>query len=168
MMKKFLSTLLLSTLLLTACSSGGSTATSNSGNEETSQASSVEKQTSYKVGDTITFDSEAAITVTSVSYTDERNEFADIEPNKVLLVTYNIDNLSDNDYLIGNEIKLYVDGKKADTYPVAVILDSISANRSYEGATQAFAIIDEGEMELEITPSISFTAKPAIIPITVD
>lgn len=167
-MKKLLSALLLSTLFLTACSSNDSTETVTSNKEQTNQVAVTEKENSYKVGDTITFDGEVAVTVTSVAYTDERNEFADVEANKVLLVTYDVENLSDSDYAIGGEISLYVNGKKANTYPVAVTLDGISANRTYEGATQAFAIVEEGDMELEIAPTFSFTAKAVVMPITVD
>lgn len=132
-------------------------------NEDTDEASSF-----YQIGDSITFDKEATITVTSVAYTEERNEFADVEANKVLVVTYNVDNHKDTDYVIGGEINLYVNGKKANSYPVAVILETISANRSFEGATQAFAIVEDGELELEIKPSLSFTAKEIVMPITVE
>ncbi|HFR3343069.1 TPA: DUF4352 domain-containing protein [Streptococcus suis] len=162
-----LSAVALTGLLLTACSSNEATKTS-SAPEVTETSSSSTEQTSFKIGDTLTFDGEANITITGVSYTDERNEFAEVDPLKVIVVSYNVENLSDKDYVIGSEISLYVNGKKMESYPVATTLDTISAGRTFEGASQAFAITEEGEYELEVVPSLSFTAKPAIVPFTIE
>lgn len=168
-----ISTLTLASLLLTGCSSSEPTASSSS--QETTEASSSsetssssEEKTKFSIGETITFEGEASITITGVSYTDERNQFDNSNPLKVLVVTYNVENLSDKDYVIGSELSLYVNGKKMDSYPVATTLDTISAGRIFEGASQAFGITEEGEYELEVTPSLSFTAKPAIVAFTVE
>lgn len=121
----------------------------------------------FAIGDKITFEGESSLTITGVNYTDERNQFADVEPLHVLVVTYNVDNLSDDDYVVGSELELYVNGKKMETYPIANTFDTVSPGRSFEGASQAFAITEEGEFELEVEPSISFNTKPAIVKFTV-
>lgn len=163
----FLSTLALATVSLAACSPNSNQATAEPASSASSTTAPAEEKKAFAIGDTLTFDGEAAITVTAAAYTDERNQFADSDPLHVLAVTYNVDNLSDKDYVIGSEITLYVNGKKMETYPIATTLDTISAGRSFEGATQGFAITEEGDYELEIKPSLSFTAKPAVIKFTV-
>ena len=58
--------------------------------------------------------------------------------------------------------KLYVNGKKAESYPIQVKLDSISPNRIAENVTQAFAVNEDGSLELEVQPTFSFKDKKII------
>lgn len=174
MKQKFvtLSILALTSLSLTACGATSKEATVEPAASSNTTASSsttkpAEEKKVFAIGDKLTFDGEAAITVTAATYTDERNQFADSEPLHVLAVTYNVENLSDKDYVIGNEVTLYVNGKKMETYPISTTFETISAGRSFEGATQGFAITEEGDYELEVKPSLSFTSKPAVIKFTV-
>ena len=92
---------LLSVAILAACSSGSDTessksASSSSTTEQTSKTStkaSKDKKTdsnqkkTYKVGDTITFKDKAEITITGAEWTDERNQFEDSNPEKVLTMS---------------------------------------------------------------------------------
>lgn len=121
----------------------------------------------FSIGEAITFEKAARITITGASYTDERNMFEDVEPLHVLVVSYNVENLSDKDYYVGSELELYVNGKKMETYPVATTVDTISAGRSFEGDTQAFAVTEDEDYELEVEPSSSFNTKPAIVTFSV-
>ena len=99
-------------------------------------------------------------------YTDERNEFADITPDNVLMVEVTIENNSGTDYPVGMDLSLYVDGSKAETYPVATLMDSVSDGRSVSGQ-QTFAIMgDPSEIELEFSPFMSFSGEKAIYTIT--
>lgn len=129
----------------------------------TTTSNSVDKGKVYKVGDVITFKNEAEITITGADWSDERNEFADTTPEKVLKVTYNVNNLSDDDYVLGDDLELYVNGQKMDTYPNGGTLDSISKGRSYEGAVQYFGVNGSGDIEVEVEPSFSFTSEPAVV-----
>lgn len=143
-------------------------ASSSAKSESTSAVSSTkessqDKGKTYKVGDVITFKDEAEITITGAEWSDERNEFADTNPEKVLKVTYNVNNLSDDDYVLGDDLELYVNGKKMDTYPNGGTLDSISKGRSFEGAVQYFGVNGSGDIEVEVEPSFSFTAEPAVV-----
>lgn len=174
MKQKFisLSVLALTALSLTACGTSNNEATVETAASSNTTASSnatkpTEEKKAFSIGDKVTFDDEAAITITAANYTDERNQFADSNPLHVLAVTYNVDNLSDKDYVIGSEVTLYVNGKKMETYPISTTFETISAGRSFEGATQGFAITEEGDYELEVKPSLSFTSKPVVIKFTV-
>lgn len=159
---------LLSIVLLAACSTSGNTpvktGSSQSATAETSTSTSSQQET-FKVGDTITFKDEAEYVITGVEFTDERNEFADIPADKVLKVTYNVKNLSQEDLSVGMDLELYVGGKKMESYPNDNTIDTLSAGRSYENATAHFAVVGDGEMELEIEPLASFDSKPAIVKI---
>lgn len=168
---------LLSVAILAACSSGTDTessksASSSSTTEQTSKTStkaSKDKKTdsnqkkTYKVGDTITFKDKAEITITGAEWTDERNQFEDSNPEKVLKVTYNVKNISDEDYSVGSDLELYVNGKKMESYANDNTLETISAGRSYEGATQHFGVTGSGNIEVEVKPSFSFDSDKAIV-----
>ncbi|HEM4385599.1 hypothetical protein [Streptococcus suis] len=168
-MKKltFLTLTALSVFALAACST-----TEPSKKEATDTSVSVAQSsseqatsTSYKVGDTIVFKDVAEITITNIAWTDERNEVSDIVANKVLLVTYNVTNLTDKDYVVGEDMDLYVNNKVTESYPVGTILETIAPGRSIEGATTAFAVNEEGTSELEVKPGFQFSTdiKPAIV-----
>lgn len=154
-----LSTFLASTVVLAGCYS--KTETSSSSNK-TEQKEEKKTSNEAKLGTPITFDKTAEITVKTAEWTDERNQFADKPAKKVLLVTYDVKNLSDKDYPVGTDIKLYVNGKKAESYPVQVKLDSISPNRISENVTQAFTVNEDGSLELEVQPMFSFKDKKII------
>ena len=154
-----LSTFLASAVVLAGCSS--KTETSSSSNK-TEQKEEKKTSNDAKLGTPITFDKTAEITVKSAQWTTERNQFADKPAKKVLLVTYDVKNLSDKDYPVGTDVKLYVNGKKAESYPVQVKLDSISPNRIAENVTQAFAVNEDGALELEVQPTFSFKDKKII------
>ena len=62
----------------------------------------------YGIGDKITFEGKAEYTITNVEWTEERNQFEQSNPEKVLKVTYNVTNLSDKDAVVGMGMDLYV------------------------------------------------------------
>ena len=158
----------LSLFALGACST--TTPTKKETSDSATKASSTTEaatNTEYKVGDTIVFKDVAEITITNVAWTDERNSASDIVANKVLLVTYNLTNLTDDDYVVGEDIDLYVNNKSTESYPVGTILETIAAGRSIEGATAAFAVNEDGTAELEVEPGfqINTKLKPAVVSI---
>ena len=158
----------LSLFALGACSTTTPTKkeTSNSATKASSTTEAA-TNTEYKVGDTIVFKDVAEITITNVAWTDERNSVSDIVANKVLLVTYNLTNLTDDDYVVGEDIDLYVNNKSTESYPVGTILETIAAGRSIEGATAAFAVNEDGTAELEVEPGFQINSKlkPAVVSI---
>ena len=158
----------MSLFALGACST--TTPTKKETSDSATKASSTTEaatNTEYKVGDTIVFKDVAEITITNVAWTDERNSVSDIVANKVLLVTYNLTNLTDDDYVVGEDIDLYVNNKSTESYPVGTILETIAAGRSIEGATAAFAVNEDGTAELEVEPGFQINSKlkPAVVSI---
>ena len=155
----------LSLIALGACSSGNEP-TKGESDSTTVETTTVADKTTFAVGDKIVFEGSAEYTITAAEWTDERNEYADSQPEKVLKVTYNVTNLSDEDTSIGMDMNLYVGGKKMESYPNSNTMDGLSAGRTYEGAVQHFAVNGSGDIELEVQPILDFTAKPAIVQLT--
>lgn len=162
---------LASIFTLVACSSN----TSSTAGESQSAAASSSAETSstnqsgkYAIGDKITFDKQAEFTITGVEWSEERNQFDDSNPDKVLKVTYNVTNLSDKDLYVGSDIDLYVAGKKMDGYPNTNTMETVSPNRSIEGAVTHFGVKGSGDMELEVKPFAAFGEKPAIVAFTLE
>lgn len=121
------------------------------------------KKKTYSIGDKITFDKKIEITVTSAEWTDERNVIEDSNPEKVLKVTYDVTNLSDEDYVVGSELQVYAGGEKMELYPNENTYETISAGRSYQGVTENFGITNDGDIELEFDPGFSYNFDPVVI-----
>ena len=156
-----LSLILTGAITLTGCSSEKKEEVSTS-NSSTPTQTPVKKSNEAKLGEKLIFENEAEITIKKAEWTQERNSAADIEAKKVLLVTYDIKNISDKKYSVGDEVDLYVNGKKAQKYHIKVTLDTITPNRILENATQAFAVNEDGELELEVSPFLSQKPKKII------
>lgn len=159
----------MASLLLVACG-GDTTSEDVNTTEEATEVTEVEAEGTEEVsqdkgvlnvGDATTIDG-VTFTVTGVEYVDERNEFADVEADKVLKVSYKIDNNTEEDYPFGMDGSLYVDGALAETYPNENSMGSVSSGRSVEGV-QHYAISGEpSELELEWEPLMSFSGDKGI------
>lgn len=135
---------------------------SKASTEEKKEEPKEENQT-FAIGDRIEFKN-VAFTITDIKKTDYRSEFEDESFENVIVVTYSVENLGDEDYTVGSDISLYVDGKKAATYPVEnITLDTISGGRTFEGAVAGFGYNGSGDLELEIAPLFSFDSEKAIL-----
>ena len=103
---------LLSASILVACGNSSSKSDDTSkeakAEKKTSTEKSSEKKSTYAIGDKIVFDKQAEYTITNVEWSDERNDFDETNPDKVLKVTYNVKNLSDSDLAVGVDIDLFV------------------------------------------------------------
>ena len=159
--KILLSSLLAGAVVLSGCSSD-KIADNKDSSSSTEQKQEKKNNNETTLGSPIVFDKQAEITVKSATWTDERNDFESKPAKKVLLVTYDIKNLSDKDIPVGTELSLYVNGKKAESYPIQVTLNSLSPNRTLENATHAFAVNEEGPLELEVQPFMSTNGKKII------
>lgn len=119
-----------------------------------------DKDTKIKtVGETTEIDG-VSFTLDSATFTDERNEFADVQADKVLKVDMTIKNNSDEEIPVGGDVKVYTDGKQAKSYPITDgLMDSLSPNREISGS-EGFAINGNPEkIELEFQPLTSFSNK---------
>lgn len=156
-----LSLVLTGAITLTGCSSEKKEEV-KSNNSSTSTQTSVKNSNEAKLGEKLIFENEAEITIKKAEWTDERNSLESIAPKKVLLVTYDTKNISEKEYSVGSDVELYVNGKKAQRYAIKLTVDTISPNRILENATQAFAVNEDGELELEVKPFLSKKPKKII------
>ncbi|WP_195853167.1 DUF4352 domain-containing protein [Aerococcus sanguinicola] len=134
----------------------------DSGDNQTSQNQSVkEGEKSLAVGDSAEIDN-IKFTVNSVEFTDERNQFAESNPERVIKINYTLENGQDEDYAFGIDTQLYVDGKKANTYPLGGIdgdigFGSVSAGRTVDSSV--YYGVDGQDIELEWQPMFSTKDK---------
>lgn len=138
-------------------------------NEDTEDV--VEEETevteeNLSVGDTAEMEG-VSVTIDAAYYTDERNEFAEIEADSVMMLDISFENNTGEDYSPAMDFEVYADGSKAEEYPVGdVILESVSDGRSGSG-TIAFALVGEpSEIEVEFAPFLSFSGEKAIYSVT--
>lgn len=177
MSKKLLVLLLSGGLLLAACgedSAAGDNSTpetSQEGAEAEAETTETEEQTTAPEGDSakLTIGDSKEIdgikfTVTNSYYTDERNEFAETSPEKVIAIEYTIENNSEDDYPFGMDEQVYVDGKQAETYPLDNSMGSVSAGRSADGIV--FYGVDGDTVELEWAPMFSFSGEKGVWDVT--
>lgn len=152
-MKKIIAFMLALGILLSMC---GCTSTATVSDAQTTE-SPAEEGKSYTVGDEIfinTDSGEYKFTITDVEETDYRNEFSDKKPDRVIVISYNYENVSYNSdlYISDMNFKAYdKDNNSMDTYPVSSIEfpDSISAGRKTSGQMAYGLDSAENYVELE-------------------
>ncbi|MGP6394911.1 hypothetical protein ACR9FV_05765 [Streptococcus dysgalactiae subsp. equisimilis] len=163
-----LGAIVLSALFLTACSNGNQDKTTGKdkivteNKKEDTKASDTHNK-KHKLGDKLTFKNGLEITITNAEFTDERNQFDDSNPEKVLKVTYNVTNNTKEDYLVSSEMELYVGSNKMNSYPIDTTVETLSPGRSYDNAVAAFGVNGSGKMELEVKPTLSFEKERFIV-----
>ena len=98
-----------------------------------SDTAKVKEKLHYSVGDTVTVQTENgdyAFKITGVSETAERNQYADSDPDRVVLIDYEYENISyvidydnyynDKLYMSSNDFEFYdADGHSMDDYPIS-------------------------------------------------
>lgn len=181
-MKKLLALLGTSAVLLAACdepeeeSAGPDTEDVEEADEDTADA---EEETTedeeepeeeedsngdlLAIGDSITVD-DITMTITGAEFTDDRNEFADEEPDEVIAIHYTLENDSDDDYPYGADFDVYVDGSQANSYPNDNSIGSVSPGRSVDGVAH-YGVTGE-DIEVEWEPMFSFSDERGIWNIT--
>lgn len=134
--------------------------------EDVVEAETEVAEENLSVGDTVEMDG-VTVTIDAAYYTDERNEFAEVEADSVMMLDVSFENNTGEDYSPAMDFEVYADGSKAEEYPVGdIILDSVSDGRSGSG-TIAFALVGEpSEIEVEFSPLFSFSGEKAIYTVT--
>ena len=187
MKKLLLGTALSTALLLAACGgemeepeateeSDTSTAAEPAGEETESTETEdteevVEEETetvdeNLSVGESVEIDG-VTFTLNSTTYTDERNEFAEIVPDSVIVLDMTYENGTGADITVGGDVSVYADGTKAESYPIMdFLMDTISDGRNITGK-EGFAIMGEpSEIEVEFSPLMSFSGEKAVFTVT--
>ncbi|KAA9218671.1 MULTISPECIES: DUF4352 domain-containing protein [Aerococcus] len=126
-----------------------------------SQSSSKKENKKLAVGDAAEIDG-IKFKVNNVEFTDERNQFAESNPERVIKISYTLENGQDKDYAFGADTQLYVDGKKAKTYPLSgsdgdIGFGSVSAGRTVDSTV--YYGVDGKDIELEWQPLFSVGEK---------
>lgn len=94
---------------------------------EASRVGQYQLQSDYKLGDTWEVEGQWKLTVTDVQKTDERNEYSELEPEAVYIVSYTYENLGyvdedgsmDGLFIPLDDIIIDSDGKMGYSYPVS-------------------------------------------------
>lgn len=143
--------------------------TEESAEEETEEdiSEAVEEETettdeNLDVGDSTEIDG-ITFTLNDAYYTDERNEFAEVEADNVLVLDMTYENNSGQDISVGGDVSVYADGTKLESYPIdEMLMDSLSDGRNISGK-EGFAVVGEpSEIEVEFSPLMSFSGEKAI------
>ncbi|WP_031544282.1 DUF5067 domain-containing protein [Salinicoccus luteus] len=133
--------------------------------EDISEAVEEETETTDEnlaVGDSTEIDG-ITFTLNEAYYTDERNEFAEVEADNVLVLDMTYENNSGEDISVGGDVSVYADGTKLESYPIdEMLMDSLSDGRNISGK-EGFAVVGEpSEIEVEFSPLMSFSGEKAI------
>jgi len=119
-----------------------------------------DKDTKIKsIGETTEIDG-VSFTLDNASYRKKRRDFLNEKADKVIKVDMTVKNNSKEEIPVGGDIKVYVDGKQAKSYPIDnQLIDSLSPNREISGS-EGFAINgNPKKIELEFQPLTSFSNK---------
>lgn len=127
--------------------------------EEPAEEEEAAEDELLSIGDSFTAD-DVTVTITDAYYTDERNEFEETDPENVLAIEYTLENNADEDYPVGMDFQVYVDGSLADTYANENTMDSVSSGRSIEAISHYGVSGDQIEAEWE--PFFSFSGEKGI------
>ena len=107
------------------------------------------------IGDSVEI-GDYTIKITEAYYTNERVEFEETDPDKVLVLSFELTNNSDEELTYtSNDFKVYVDNKEMKPYALEAALGNVSPGRTVEEKT-AIGIIGDGDIEIEWQPSINF------------
>lgn len=169
MHKKLLMILLSGGLLLTACGDDSASNNADESKDTQDQTEEVVEEDTKEGKDTLSIGDSKEIdgvkyTVTNSYYTDERNEFDENNPEKVIAIEYTIENNSEEDYPYGMDEQVYVDGSQAESYALDNSMGSVSAGRSVDGIIH-YGVNGE-TVELEWEPMFSFSGEKGIWDIT--
>jgi hypothetical protein len=168
--------MLLSAFLVACDEDSSSNADANKGGnnvEDTSKNEDVENEPEEEpaddklgIGDTAEIDG-VKLTVNAISTTDERNEFAEEDPNMVVKVEYEIENSSDEEISIGMDFQVYDGtGNQMELYPLDNTMGSLVPGKKMQGTVHYG--IGEGPIELYFKPILSFSGEEAIFELDVE
>ena len=146
------------------------TGDSNTGEVVDGDEDNDQEEEVYKIGDVIkvsTSNGSYSLTITSVTETDERNEFSDTKADRVIIVDYAYENIDVDDqlYIFESNFKAYdADNNSLETYPADIkSADSISAGRKTTGQ-MAFALNNStNKIELEYFDNMFNDSKDCLI-----
>lgn len=142
-------------IILVACGDVETSADGNGEDPKSEQNDEVEETTDnrYELGDTAEVGG-IKLTIKNVEITDERNEFADEEPEMVVKIEYELENDSDEEIPVGADFQVYDGtGNQVDLYPLDNTMGSLKPGKKMQGVEHYG--IEEGPIELYFQPMFS-------------
>jgi len=140
-------------------------ASSEEADQEGQEAEAAEDDATEKEEETLTIGDTAEVdgikfTLKGVSTTDERNEFEETNPSKVVKIEYEVENNSEEEIPVGGDLQVYDGtGNQVDSYALDNTMGSLQPGKKMQGV-EHFGI-EEGPIEVYFQPLISFE-DPAI------
>lgn len=163
-MKKLL-TLLVSILIAIALVACNNSNDENKPSDKDNEDSKTEEQV-YEIGDTAEIDG-VNITLTNVTSTNKRSEFAESNPSKVVKIEYEVQNNSDEEITVGMDLEVYDrTDTKADSYPLDNTIDSLAPGKKLQAVSHYG--IEESPIEIHFSPLLSFDDETIIFKADID
>ena len=153
--------LILFSIALIACTGNGGIGGTDTteGEKADTERTDDGKQQALGIGDTAEVEG-IKFTLKNVSLTDERNEYAETQPAKVVRIEYEIENNTEDEIPVGGDLEVYDNtGNKVESYPLDNTLGSLQPGKKMQGV-EHFGI-SEGPIEIYFQPLLSFE-KPVI------
>ncbi len=102
----------------------------------------------FNLGDKVDIEG-TVITLTDASYTDERNEFADEDPEKVLIINMTVQNAKDEElFFDAYDFEIYdAEGTKMETYPIDYLTETLQPGKNVSGRG-AYGVSGKGPYEV--------------------
>lgn len=160
--------LVVCTFAFFAVASSSGAETSSNGTDDSGETTVTTAQLpTYKIGESVTVKTssgEYKVKITGVKETADRNEFADVEAKKVILVSYEYENISYQDDLLVSDLNMKVYDKEnnlLESYPATEEKYGSSISLGRKGsAIDAFALnSDSNYAELEFYDNM-FNSSP--------
>ena len=147
-MKKLAALLAGVTILLAACTEKAEPV------KKPTKVEEKEKEVTYSIGDHAEVDG-VKMTLKSVTTTEERNEFAEIDPAIVVKIEYELENGTEEEIPVGLDLQVYDGtGNQVDSYPLDNTLGSLQPGKKIQ-VTEHYGIT-EGPIEIYFQPIASF------------
>ncbi|MFF2449320.1 DUF4352 domain-containing protein [Neobacillus sp. NPDC058068] len=102
----------------------------------------------FKIGDKVDV-AGTVITITGAKYTDERNQFQDPQPAKVLTFDITVQNATQEELFFGaSDFEVYdADGTKMESYPIDDLTETLQPGKNASGRG-AFGVSGKGPYEI--------------------
>jgi len=139
-----------------ACTSNPSINTTKNSDVQSSHIQAENSEKIYHIGEQITIDNDNEkyhLTFTAIKETDERNQFTDKQANRVVIISYDYENVSQSSdlHISDFNFKLYDKESVAlETYPADIKYpQAVSAGRKTSGEVAYALNSNENYIELE-------------------
>lgn len=125
--------------------------------DETGEVNESQDLGTFNIGDKVDV-AGTVITITAASYTEERNQFEEPQPAKVLVFDLTVQNATQEElYFSASDFEVYdAEGTKMSTYPIDHLTDTLQPGKNISGRG-AFGVSGKGPYEVYYTDFVTDT-----------